>query len=139
MSRTLPGVLLGTAVLMADGSALFSKHCESCHARYFDMEQLSKNYMESNNTLLNLKAPTLNQIRFRVKQRVGDPSGDAEFHRIEVVDFISGYVMEPDREKSVCLPEVMHYFETMKSLKGKISARDLDEVANWIYDEEENR
>ncbi len=139
MNKTAAAFLAGASTLMADGSALFTKHCESCHERYYDMSLLGKNYMESNNTLLNLKAPTLNQIRFRVKQRVGDPSGDAEFHRIEVVDFISAYVMEPDREKSVCLPEVMHYFETMKSLKGKISAEDLDEVANWIYDEEENR
>ncbi len=129
--------LLAPLVLLGEGSALFEKHCASCHVRHVDFTMLAKNFMESNNTLLNLKAPTLNQIRFRVMSRVGDPEGDAEFHRIEVTGFISDYVLNPDRDKSVCMPEVMQFFETMESLKGKITDVELHSIADWIYEGEE--
>ncbi|MBN2894339.1 MAG: hypothetical protein JXK05_00410 [Campylobacterales bacterium] len=133
MSRWL-WALFAPVMLFGDGGALFEKHCTSCHVRHVDFTTLAKNFMESNNTLLNLKAPALNQIRFRVMQRVGDPEGDAEFHRIEVTGFISDYVLNPDRDKSVCMPEVMRFFETMESLKGKIGEEELQSIAEWIYE-----
>jgi putative hemolysin len=123
--------------LLADGEAVYEKQCASCHQRYVAVDILMKNFLESNNTLLHLKAPTLNQLSFRLKQMIGDAKGDAEFHKMEVTDFIQSYVMQPDRELSVCLPEVMKHFTTMPSLEGNITAQDLTSVAEWIYDKKE--
>lgn len=137
MRRMMLATLCGASVLLADGSALFEKHCASCHDRFHSVETLTRNFMQEENKLLNLKAPALNQIRFRLKTRVGDPEGDPEFRQMEVVDFVSSYVFEPDRGKSICLPEVLKHFETMESLEGKVSAEDVETIANWIYESED--
>lgn len=115
------------------GEAIYVQHCAACHQRYVDKEILAKNFMEMNNTLLDLKAPTVNQLAFRLKQRIGDPEGDREFHLMEVVEFVKDYVFFPDKQKSVCLPEVIRNFDTMPSMKGEISEEELETVTEWIY------
>jgi hypothetical protein len=93
-----------------------------------------ENFMKGKNTLLQLKGPSLNQLNFRLKQMIGEPNGDKEFHKMEVVEFIKDYVIDPDKSKSVCLEEVISNFETMPSLRGKISEEELEMVSEWIYD-----
>ena len=127
-------LLLGTTLLaQSGGERIYLQQCASCHERYHPVESLSENFMEANNTLLNLKAPTMNQLAFRIKQRVGDPNGDREFHLMEVVAFIKDYIYYPDLQKSVCMDEVLRHFDTMPSLLGKIGEADLEAVAEWIY------
>jgi hypothetical protein len=137
MNRFVLLTMLLHATLFADAKAIYDKHCASCHQLFVEPDLLLSNFMEHNNTLLKLKAPSVNQLRFRLKQMIGDPKGDAEFHRMEVTSFIQEYVMTPNRENSVCLPQVMQHFKTMESLEGKISEEDLAEVSEWIYEEEE--
>ena len=117
-----------------EGKALFEKHCASCHVPFIPMLTLKENFLDHNNTLLNLKAPTLNQLSYRLKQRIGDPKGDEELHRMEVTAFMSDYVYHPDKDKSVCLDEVMAHFKTMPSLKGKVSEEALESIGEYLYD-----
>jgi len=124
-------------VLANDGKILFEKHCVSCHTPFVPMLKLKENFLEHNNTLLKLKAPTLNQLSYRLKQRIGDPKGDEEMHRMEVTAFMSDYVYHPDKSKSVCLDEVMLHFKTMPSLKGKVSEDALDRIGEYLYDFDE--
>lgn len=127
-------LLLASILLASDGKILFEKHCISCHTPFIPMSQIKENFLDSNNTQLNLKAPTLNQLSYRLKQRVGDPHGDEDLHRMEVTAFMSDYVIHPDRDKSVCLDDVMHFFKTMPSLKGKVSEDELDDIGTYLYD-----
>lgn len=115
------------------GEAVFERDCTACHERFIPVKTLTENFMKRENRLLNLKAPTVNQLAFRIKQRVGDPSGDREFHLMEVVEYIKDYLYYPDKQKSVCLEEVIRHFETKESMLGKISEEDLEAVAEWIY------
>jgi hypothetical protein len=119
-----------------EGKEVYEKKCASCHQGYISMGKLKENFLDYNNTLLKLTAPTLNQLSYRLKQRIGDPKGDNDIHRMEVAAFISDYVINPDREKSLCLEDVMKHFKTMPSLKGKISEEELEEVSTYIYDAE---
>ncbi len=119
-----------------EGREVYEKKCASCHQGYISMGKLKENFLDYNNTLLNLTAPTLNQLSYRLKQRIGDPKGDNDIHRMEVAAFISDYVINPDRQKSLCLEDVMQHFKTMPSLKGKISEEELEEVSTYIYDAE---
>lgn len=125
------------------GEAVYEKHCAACHQRYVEMDILSKNFFEMDNKMLNLKAPTINQLVFRLKQQIGDRDGDREFHMMEVTEFVKDYVYYPDKQKSVCIPEVIRQFDTMAPMKGKISEEELDAVSEWIYmsdlKQEENR
>ncbi|MEA1880233.1 MAG: thioredoxin family protein [Campylobacterota bacterium] len=124
-------------IYASDGKDIYEKKCASCHKGYISMDALKKNYLDYNNTLLKLAAPTINQLSYRLKQRIGDPKGDNDMHRMEVSAFISDYVYYPDRDKSVCLPDVMQHFKTMPSLKGKISEEELEEVNMFIYEYDE--
>jgi len=136
--KIMLGVLLCLSSLFAiEGEAVFDKKCLSCHVKFIAMSKLKENYLDHNNTLLKLTAPTLNQLSYRLKQRIGDPKGDNDMHRMEVAAFISEYVLYPDRQKSLCLEDVMQHFKTMPSLKGKISEEELDEVSTYIYDADE--
>jgi len=117
-----------------DGKALFTKHCASCHTPFIPMLKLKENFLDQNNTLLKLKAPTLNQLSYRLKQRIGDPKGDEELHRMEVSAFMSDYVYNPNKDKSICLEEVMVHFKTMPSLKGKVSEEELESIGEYLYD-----
>lgn len=134
MKRWLWLLMIVPAWVGADeGSAVYEAKCAECHVQYVDFERLQENFMQRDNQLLKLKAPTINQLAFRLKQRIGDPSGDAELHLMEVTEFVRDYLMEPDRAKSVCMPEVMVHFETMPSMKGKIGDEAIDAVSSWIY------
>ncbi|BAF71464.1 thioredoxin family protein [Sulfurovum sp. NBC37-1] len=125
------------SVCADEGKVLFEKHCLSCHIPFVPMLELKENFADHNNTLLKLKAPTLNQLSYRLKQRIGDPKGDKEIHRMEVIAFMSSYVVNPDRDKSLCLDEVMRVFDTMPSLKGKVSEEELEEIGTYLYDFDE--
>ena len=120
-------------LLQADGETIYKNKCASCHKAFIPMGQLKENFVEYNNTKLQLKGPTLNQLSFRLKQNIGDPKGDEEIHIMEVVAFIQDYLINPDKQKSVCMDEVLDAFDTMPSLKGQISEDESEEVAEYIY------
>jgi thioredoxin-related protein len=117
-----------------EGEKVYENKCAACHQDFISMSKLKENFLDHNNTLLKLTAPTLNQLSYRLKQRIGDPKGDNEIHRMEVTAFISDYVFNPDRDKSVCLPDVMQHFKTMSSLKGQVTEDELEAVSIFIYD-----
>ncbi len=124
------------SLLGSEGEEVYQKKCASCHEAFIPVEKLMENFMEKNNTLLHLKAPTLNQLSFRLKQQIGDPKGDEDMHRMEVGAFIADYLMYPDKQKSICMPEVIQYFETMPSMKGQLTEDEIEAVSEFLYDYE---
>jgi thioredoxin-related protein len=141
MRTILTTTLLFSSLLLAEGTKVeptgqevYKTKCASCHQLYISPSKLIENFMEQNNSILKLTAPTVNQIVFRLKSRIGDPKGDQEIHRMEVDSFIADYLMNPDKEKSVCLPKVLKHFKTMPSLKGKISVDEIEAVSGFFYD-----
>ncbi len=136
MRIALVMLLYLSALYAMEGKEVYEKKCASCHPGYISMSKLKENFLDYNNTLLKLTAPTLNQLSYRLKQRIGDPKGDNDIHRMEVAAFISDYVINPDRQKSLCLEDVMQHFKTMPSLEGKISEEELEDVSTYIYDAE---
>lgn len=114
------------------GEKIFEAKCNKCHVKYMDIPLLLKNFIEEENKLLNLKAPTANQISFRLKQQIGNKN-DIEFHLIETADFVKEYLHNPDKTKSICLKGVVRHFETMPSMKGKISEEEIEDVAFFLY------
>jgi hypothetical protein len=133
--RSVSALLVCFAPLYAgmSGEAVYERDCAACHERFVPTDLLMRNFLQEGNRLLRLKGPTINQLAFRIKQRVGDPGGDREFHLMEVVEFIKDYVYEPDKQKSVCISEVLELFETMPGMRGRIGESDLEAVAEWIY------
>jgi len=120
-------------VAFADGKSVYQEKCSSCHKAYIPMKELKENFSEYNNTKLKLKAPTLNQLSYRLKAMIGDGLEDEEVHEFEVREFIKDYAMTPSKEKSLCHKKVLEAFNTMHSMKGKVTEEELAEVSKYIY------
>ena len=132
----LIAIMSVTCLWANEGEEVYKTKCASCHTDFVSVEKLMENFMEKNNTLLHLKAPTLNQLSFRLKQQIGDPKGDEDMHRMEVGAFVADYLIHPDKQKSVCMPEVIKYFETMPSMKGQLSEDEIEAVSVFLYEYE---
>lgn len=114
------------------GEKLFDNKCSKCHVKYMDIQLLMKNFIYEDNKLLNLKAPTGNEISFRLKQQIGSKE-DIEFHLIQTNDFMVDYIYNPDKAKTICLEGVIRHFDTMPSMKGKISEEEIENVNFFLY------
>ena len=114
------------------GEKVFENKCSQCHIKFENMDILMKNFVEEDNKLLNLKGPAGNQISFRLKQQIGSAE-DIEFHIMETSDFVKDYLINPDKNKTICLQGVVRHFDTMPSMKGKISEEEMEEVAFFLY------
>lgn len=114
------------------GEAVFSNKCSECHEKSMDIQLLMKNFIEEDNKLLNLKAPTGNEISFRLKSQIGSKD-DVEFQIYEAMDFVKDYLYNPDKSKTICLEGVIKHFDTMPSMKGKISEEEIEDVTFFLY------
>jgi hypothetical protein len=119
-------------LLYEKGEKVFEKKCMECHEKYMDIPLLMKNFIEENNKLLNLKAPTGNEISFRLKQQIGHRD-DIEFQLHQTEEFMKDYLFNPDRAKTICLEGVIRHFKTMPSLKGKVSEEEIYQVNHYLY------
>lgn len=114
------------------GEKIFENKCNSCHEKSMDIDLLMKNFIYEDNKLLNLKAPTGNEISYRLKHQLGDMS-DIDSHLFETAEFVRDYLNYPDKAKSICLPGVIKHFDTMPSMKGKITDEEVEDVTFFLY------
>ena len=114
------------------GEKIFENKCSQCHVKSMPIPLLMKNFIEEENKLLNLKAPTGNEISFRLKQQIGSKE-DVEFHLMETSDFVKDYINNPDKAKTICLPGVIRHFDTMPSMKGQLSDEEVEDVSFFLY------
>jgi hypothetical protein len=114
------------------GEKIFENKCMECHQKSMPIPLLMKNFIEENNKTLNLKAPTGNEISFRLKQQIGSKD-DIEFHLHQTNDFLKDYLYNPDLSKTICLEGVIKHFKVMPSMKGKITEKEIEEVNHFLY------
>lgn len=115
-----------------EGKIVFKNKCSKCHEMYIEVELLMKNFIYEENKLLNLKAPTGNEISYRLKHQLGDIT-DIDSQLFETTEFVRDYLNYPDKTKSICLPGILKHFDTMPSMKGKISDKEIDRVTYFLY------
>jgi len=123
------------------GKKIFKQKCSSCHLPRISGEILKKNFYEKNNTLLNLGAPTVNMLAFfltRSPEHIGDRS-DTEMQKIEVADFMTDYLYHPNRKDSIIENKFLKFFTTKKSMKGIVSEKEIDNIADFLVDYKKRR
>ena len=118
--------------LYSQGEKIFENKCMECHQKSMPIPLLMKNFIEENNKTLKLKAPTGNEISFRLKQQIGNKE-DIEFHLHQTNDFLKDYLYNPDLSKTICLQGVIRHFKVMPSMKGKITEREIEDVNYFLY------
>ncbi|MDM5271574.1 DUF255 domain-containing protein [Sulfurovum sp. zt1-1] len=121
------------SLFASEGAELFDTHCASCHSYYIPMSKVIEN-AEQNNTILHLKAPTLNQLSFGVRLNVGDRKADEESQRMEVEEFIATYIASPEREKSVIPQELTHFYQDMPSMQDLLDEDQIEALSTYIFD-----
>lgn len=52
----------------------------------------------------------------------------------EAIEFISEYVMDPQKAKAVCMDNKIERFGLMPSQKGKLTQEELRMISEWLYD-----
>jgi hypothetical protein len=52
----------------------------------------------------------------------------------DAVKFMVDYVLEPSRDKAICMPQKIERFGLMPSQKGNITKEELTQISHWLYD-----
>ena len=96
------------------GEILFTQKCASCHSttRPKDMSTVV--------------APALMGVMRHLK--MSHPDKD------KAVAFIKDYVINPTKEKAICMPKKIERFGLMPSQKGNVTEEELEVIANWMFD-----
>ncbi len=134
MIKTYIFLLLITSQIFAQNAKeIFDDKCLSCHSHYIDKQKLNENF-DKNNTILSLKAPTLNQLSFILKDQVGDRMIDEEAHRMELEEFIDDYIKNPSQKNSKITKHIYKFFKNSPCFDGNISDEEIELISNYIYD-----
>jgi len=119
-----------------EGKVVFENKCSSCHSGHIAPEQLKKNFFEMNNTLLHLRAPTVNMLAYSIIDsplHIGDPS-DIEMQQIEIEEFLKDYLNNPSRENSICDPNMLKHYDTKESMKDKLTDDEMRELSIYFME-----
>lgn len=123
-----------------EGKSLFESKCSSCHSSYIDMNVLKVNFFEKNNTLLNLKAPTVNMLAYAIidsPKKIGDPN-DLEMRSLEIEQYLKNYLQEPDIFNSICDEHILKFYDIKKSMKNVLSDEDFINLTTFFMEYKSN-
>ncbi|MBN2824573.1 MAG: cytochrome c [Campylobacterales bacterium] len=109
-------IALITSLAYSDEVAqtLFKAKCASCH-------QISR--PDDISTLI---APPIMGVMNHVKMEYSTKK--------EAVAFMVDYILNPSKEKAVCIPRSIQRFGLMPSQKGNVTQEELTTIANYLYD-----
>jgi len=109
-------VVASTMSLWAADSAeqLFDVKCGMCHLKTQPTDMKS------------LVAPPLMGVMRHVKMTYPN--------KAEALAFMRDYVLNPTKEKAVCMPQKIQRFGLMPSQKGNVTPQELEKITEWMYD-----
>jgi len=112
---------LGTIVALTSSvqaaetvEGLYDAKCAACHTktRPTDMSKVV--------------APALMGVMRHIKMAYPDKD--------EAVKFMVDYVLDPQKEKAICMPQKIQRFGLMPSQKGNVTEAQLTEITSWMFD-----
>ena len=138
MKKTLlaAGILLASLTLNAanSGTAVYEANCKACHMLkpMMDKEKMMKMSMSERmamkqKMMKTMKAPPMSKVSAKLKY-------DFKNDKTKVVAFIKDYIVNPDANKAHCMPMALKRFGTMPAIGKSMSDKDVNTVANWVYD-----
>ncbi len=94
--------------------ALVKSKCSACHV------------MTRPQDMSKIVAPPMMGVMRHVKMTYPN--------KAQAVAFIKDYVLNPSREKAICMPQKIERFGLMPSQKGSVTPKELEDIASWLYD-----
>jgi len=116
-----------------EGAKLFKEKCASCHTGYIDPELLKRNFLQEDNRLLHLKAPTVNMLAYVILQgpkRIGDPR-DREMRREEIAAYLEDTLNHPNPDDTLFEKGLLHFFENKEPVIG-LKEEDYLDLADYF-------
>lgn len=134
MRRYMTAIILFSLYAVGvDGEKVFEKACVSCHMKEHKHTLTMQEF-------LTRKAPSMAVVSKHIKKNIKIVDDlDDEIHRAVVIAFIKDYVEYPHLDKAMCEAVALEKFNLMPSLKGLLTAEELNAVATWVYDYYEKR
>ena len=127
----LTTLLLASSIFANEGYEVYKQNCKSCHIEMISKAELMKNIDK-------VKAPPMVEVSARLKENIKTTDEEDDVDRHLFILFVKDYILNPNDEMSMCNPGALEKFGTMPTLKGKISPKEANEVAIWLYDRYED-
>ena len=105
-----------TMLFAGNGAELTKANCASCHMLTSPTPDM----------IPTLKAPAMDAVMFHIKLDITKKQ--------DIKDFIVDYTQNPAASKSVCESNKVQQFGVMPSLKGQVSEKDLEMIADHLID-----
>jgi cytochrome c len=105
---------ISSLVANESAEALFDAKCALCHSKTKPTDMSS------------VVAPAIMGVMRHVKMSY--PTKD------KAVAFMVDYVLEPSKDKAICMSQKIERFGLMPSQKGVLSKEELTLISNWLYD-----
>jgi hypothetical protein len=131
MRKTLFSLSLLSSLALADGYEVYKNVCATCH-----IESISKATVLAN--LDKMKAPPMVEVSNRIRANIVIADEDEDVHKHLFTLFVKDYIINPDLMKTMCNPGAVERFGVMPSQKAKVSEKEAEEVAIWLYERYEN-
>ncbi len=113
---TLGTMIAFTTAVQATESAegLYDSKCAMCHSKTRPVDKDK------------VLAPALMGVMRHIKMDY--PNKD------EAVDFMVDYILEPSKEKAICMPKKIERFGLMPSQKGNVTQEEARVITSWMFD-----
>mgnify|MGYP002639702005 CR=1 FL=1 len=121
-----------STLLATDGYEVYKQKCMLCHIEIINKSETIKRFRT-------LKAPPMIEVANQLKNNIITKDDDEDVHRQVVIAFIKEYIDKPDLQYTMCHPMAIEKFGVMPSLKGQLSDKEKQAVAEWIYDRYEGK
>lgn len=121
-----------STLLATDGYEVYKQKCMQCHIEMINKSETIKRFKT-------LKAPPMIEVANQLKNNIIIKDEDEDVHRQVVIAFIKEYIDKPDLQYTMCHPMAIEKFGVMPSLKGQLSDKEKQAVAEWIYDRYEGQ
>ena len=130
----LAGLLATVSIQAQTGAEVFEAKCVACHMMNAPMDDAKLMAMDpaqrmktKEKLMRDMKAPPMSKVSAKLKFDLKDD-------KKAVVAFIQDYIVNPNQEKSHCMPEAIKRFGMMPAIGKAMKKEEIDTVANWIYD-----
>ena len=135
MTLIAAALLFSTLTLSAkSGNEIYETNCKACHMLKPMMSEMKMKQMSmqermsmKEKMMKNMKAPPMSKVSAKLKHDFGND-------KAKVVAFIKDYIVNPSADKAHCMPMALKKFGVMPAIGKSLSAEELDTVANWMFD-----
>jgi hypothetical protein len=97
---------------------IFGKKCAACHKENMPKE-MTKELMKT------FRAPPMAKISMKLKMKFKTQK--------EFVAFVTDYITNPSKDKSVCSERAIKNFGIMPPVGKSMTKKEKEDIANWLY------